>query len=283
MWEHGSGKWRELTKSMLRFENQKECVCSCVVAGWDDLFYFHLIRVSESIYVDLLESEPILISFIFVFLFIFFWVKIFFLEQNILESRDSQFPESCVASLKYNNYIDPQEPAGSYFRRALRMIWEQWRRKGFARVKRKKVGERGFNSNIHQWRIKLDWCKISKCNFTTWPRFPKINLDTFCEHTSRRNILSNLVLCTALLFPPSLLALPDEARQIKRTKSNHENNNKLSNLFSATRESNHQTRLQKKRFKKPIKEQNRYQLEQADAPRAVTTRPLTIISEFQQA
>ena len=23
MWEHGSGKWRELTKSMLRFENQK--------------------------------------------------------------------------------------------------------------------------------------------------------------------------------------------------------------------------------------------------------------------
>ena len=221
--------------------------------------------------------------FLSLFIFFFFLSENFFLEQNILESRDSQFPESCVASLKYNNYIDPQEPAGSYFRRALRMIWEQWRRKGFARVKRKKVGERGFNSNIHQWRIKLDWCKISKCNFTTWPRFPKINLDTFCEHTSRRNILSNLVLCTALLFPPSLLALPDEARQIKRTKSNHENNNKLSNLFSATRESNHQTRLQKKRFKKPVKEQNRYQLEQADAPRAATTRPLTIISEFQQA
>ena len=41
----------------------------------------------------------------------------------VLFSSDSQFPES-MASITHEDYIDPQEPAGEYFRRTLRHVWE---------------------------------------------------------------------------------------------------------------------------------------------------------------
>ena len=44
--------------------------------------------------------------------------------ENILEIRDTQFPDSCVTRLEHKDFQDDDEPAGEYFRRALRRVWE---------------------------------------------------------------------------------------------------------------------------------------------------------------
>jgi hypothetical protein len=44
--------------------------------------------------------------------------------ENILEIKDSQFPEKSIDKMVFNNFHETEESAALYFRRALRHVWE---------------------------------------------------------------------------------------------------------------------------------------------------------------